>query len=43
MLLTNDDDHCGTITSPNATIAPGFAGTTFTRIVLPPSRALPEP
>lgn len=43
LLLTNDDDHCGTITSPNATIAPGFAGTTFTRIVLPPSRALPEP
>lgn len=37
MLLTvNDDDHCGTLrTNPNATIAPGFAGTTFTRIMLP--------
>jgi hypothetical protein len=37
VLLVNDDDHCGTLTSPNATIAPGFAGTTFTRVLLPPA------
>jgi hypothetical protein len=36
VLLVNDDDHCGTISNPGASIAPGFAGTTFTRIVLPP-------
>ncbi|MFN9547276.1 MAG: esterase-like activity of phytase family protein [Cyanobacteriota bacterium] len=36
LLLVNDDDHCGTLTNPTATIAPGFAGTTFTRILLPP-------
>jgi hypothetical protein len=37
VLLVNDDDHCGTLTSPNATIAPGFAGTTFTRVLLSPA------
>jgi hypothetical protein len=37
VLLVNDDDHCGTLTSPNASIAPGFAGTTFTRVLLPPA------
>ena len=37
VLLVSDDDHCGTLTSPNATIAPGFAGTTFTRLLLPPA------
>jgi hypothetical protein len=37
VLLVNDDDHCGTLTSPNASIAPGFAGTTFTRLLLPPA------
>jgi hypothetical protein len=35
VLLVNDDDHCGTLSNPNATIAPGFAGTTFTRLLLP--------
>ena len=37
LLLVNDDDHCGTLTSPTASLAPGFAGTTFTRILLPPA------
>lgn len=37
LLLVTDDDHCGTLTNPTASIAPGFAGTTFTRILLPPS------
>ena len=40
VLLVNDDDHCGTLTNPTATIAPGFAGTTFTRVLLPPAKAL---
>lgn len=35
LLLVNDDDHCGTITIRTASQAPGFAGTTFTRILLP--------
>jgi hypothetical protein len=42
LLLVSDDDHCGTITSPTASIAPGFAGTTFTRILLPPATAKPQ-
>lgn len=37
VLLVTDDDHCGTLTSPNASVAPGFAGTTFTRLLLPPA------
>lgn len=37
LLLVTDDDHCGTLTNPSASIAPGFAGTTFTRILLPPA------
>lgn len=41
LLLVTDDDHCGTITSPTASIAPGFAGTTFTRVLLPPASAKP--
>jgi hypothetical protein len=39
VLLVNDDDHCGTITNPTSSIAPGFAGTTFTRFVLPAAGA----
>jgi len=35
LLLVNDDDHCGTLTNPTSSISPGFAGTTFTRILLP--------
>lgn len=35
LLLVNDDDHCGILTNPTASISPGFAGTTFTRILLP--------
>lgn len=42
LLLVNDDDHCGTITSPTASIAPGFAGTTFTRVILPPAGSRPR-
>jgi hypothetical protein len=41
LLLVTDDDHCGTLTSPTASIAPGFAGTTFTRVLLPPAPARP--
>ena len=42
VLLVNDDDHCGTITNPTSSIAPGFAGTTFTRILLPPAGSRPQ-
>ena len=35
LLLVNDDDHCGTLSNPTASISPGFAGTTFTRVLLP--------
>lgn len=41
LLLVNDDDHCGTISSPTGSIAPGFAGTTFTRVLLPPAGRWP--
>jgi hypothetical protein len=37
VLLVTDDDHCGTLTNPSASVAPGFAGTTFTRLLLPPA------
>ena len=37
LLLVNDDDHCGTISNATASSASGFAGTTFTRVVLPPA------
>lgn len=37
LLLVNDDDHCGTLTNPTSSIAPGYAGTTFTRVLLPPA------
>ncbi|MFM9088061.1 MAG: esterase-like activity of phytase family protein [Cyanobium sp.] len=43
LLLVNDDDHCGTITNPTSSIAPGFAGTTFTRVILPPAGRWPLP
>ncbi len=35
LLLVNDDDHCGTLSNPTSSISPGFAGTTFTRVLLP--------
>ena len=43
LLLLNDDDHCGTLTNPTASIAPGFAGTTFTRVLLPRHSPSPLP
>jgi hypothetical protein len=43
LLLLNDDDHCGTLTNPTASISPGFAGTTFTRVLLPPRSPSPLP
>lgn len=44
LLLVNDDDHCGSLTNLTATLAPGFAGTTFTRILLPPAEPVtPHP
>lgn len=41
LLLVNDDDHCGTISNPTSSMSPGFAGTTFTRVVLPPAGRWP--
>jgi hypothetical protein len=41
LLLVDDDDHCGTISNATASSAPGFAGTTFTRVVLPPAGSWP--
>jgi len=35
LLVATDDDHCGSISNPMATEAPGFSGTTFTIFAIP--------